>query len=119
MGSPTRSSAIAHDTVDLVHGQHLGSALHTPFAVVFVILTIYLFFKLPAEYGWYAAGSMLVASASPNLDSLERYGLACFPLAIAAACLTERRLALRAVLTGMGALLTTFALLAFLGLYVP
>jgi hypothetical protein len=112
-------TTLLHDAKDLVHGQHLGTALHAPFMVVFLVLTVYIFFRLPASYGWYAAATMAVAITAPNLDSLERYGLACFPLAIAAGCLTERTLALRLVLSGMGALLAVFSLLAFLGLYVP
>jgi hypothetical protein len=112
-------ATLLHDTSDLVHGHHLGTALHAPFAALFVILTIYLFFRLPAAYGLYAAATMAVALTAPNLDSLERYGLACFPLAIAAGCLTERPMVQRVVLSGMGALLAAYALLAFLGLYVP
>ncbi|MHB8244808.1 MAG: mannosyltransferase family protein [Acidimicrobiales bacterium] len=111
--------ALFHDAVDLAHGRHLGTALHAPFLVAFVILTAYLFRRLPSSYGWYAVATMAVAITAPNLDSLERYGLACFPLTIAAACLIESKLLQRAVFAGMGALLSAFALLAFLGLYVP
>lgn len=110
---------VEHEFHDLFNGVHLGSSLHAPFVVVFVVLTIYLFFRLPAAYGWYAAATMAVAVTAPNLDSFERYGLACFPLAIAAACLTENRSAERVVLAGLGATLACLATLAFLSLYVP
>ncbi len=112
-------STLFHDLVDLVHGHHVGSALHAPFVVVFVLLTIYLFFRLPAAYGWYAAATMAVALTAHNLDGLERYGLSCFPLAIAAACLMKPRWAERTVLAGLGAMVTVLAALTFLGLYVP
>ncbi|MHB1988409.1 MAG: mannosyltransferase family protein [Acidimicrobiales bacterium] len=112
-------ATLFHDAADLVGGHDLGTALHAPFAVAFVVLTAYLFFRLPASYGWYAAATMAVAITAPNLDSLERYGLACFPLAIAVACLTEHPFVQRAVLSGLAASLAGYALLAFLGLYVP
>lgn len=104
---------------DLARGVHLGSSLHAPFAILCLALTIYLFFRLPASYGCYAAVTMLVAITAPNLDSLERYALACFPLAVALGCLTERRLAQWLVFSVAGALLAAVSLLAFLGIYVP
>lgn len=110
---------IAHDAWDLAHGVHLGTAMHALFAVAFVVLTVYCFMKLPAAYGWYAAATMAVALTAPNLDSLERYGLACFPLVIALGCLARRRLSFFVLLSGTAAALGAFALLAFVGLYVP
>ena len=58
-------------------------------------------------------------SSSANLDSLERYALGCFPFAIAAAMLTRSRSIFWAVISLSGALLLAYALLAFLGAYVP
>lgn len=107
------------DGRDLLSGHHLGTALHAPFLVAFIALTIYLFFRLPAAYGWYALATMAVAATAPNLDSLERYGLACFPLSIALACLLGRGSAERVVLGGMATVLFAIACLAFAGLYVP
>jgi hypothetical protein len=111
-------ATLAHDTGDLLGGHHFGTALHAPFAVLFVLLTVYLLFRLPAAYGWYAVATMVVALTARNLDGLERYALACFPLAVGAACLTRPRWAERTLLTGLAAAVTVFALLAFLGLYV-
>lgn len=110
---------LAHDLADLVSVHHLGIAVHGPFAIAFVALTVYMFFRLPASYGWYAAATMVVALTAPNLTSLERYGLACFPLSVAVGCLIENRLARDTVMACMGAVLLAFAVLAFLGLYVP
>lgn len=110
---------LAHDAADLARGHHVGTALHAPFVVAFFVLTIYLLARLPAAYGWYAAATLVVAVTAHNLDSFERYGLACFPFAVAAACSCRRPLAERTLLTGTAVMMTALALLAFLGVYVP
>ncbi len=110
---------MVHDGRDLLGGHHLGTAMHAPFAIAFVLLTVYLFFRLPAAYCWYAAVTVGVALTASNLDSLERYGLACFPLAIGVGLLIEHRRTRWIVLPAMGALLAALATLAFLGKYVP
>lgn len=112
-------TTLARDAHDFVRGAHLGTAQHAPWAVVMVVLAVYLFLKLPVSYGGYAAATLVVALSAPNLDSLERYGMACFPFAIAVAMLTGRRSVRWAVLALAGSLLTVYGLLAFLGLYVP
>jgi hypothetical protein len=110
---------IAHDTVDLVHDQHLGTALHAPWAIVFVVLAIVLFRRWPSSYGAYATLTLAVTLTAPNLTSFERYSLGCFPFALAAASLTQRRDVCWAALALSGALLAGYALLAFLGIYIP
>ena len=75
--------------------------------------------KLPASYGWYAVATLAVALTASNLDSLERYGLGCFPFVVAAAMLTKGRGTFLAVIALSGSLLVTYAMLAFLGVYVP
>jgi len=110
---------LGHDLSDLVHRVHLGTALHAPFAVVLVVLAVVAFVRWPASYGAYAAVTLAVALSAPNLDSLERYGLGCFPFALALASLATRREVRWAVLAGSGALLAAFSVLAFLGAYVP
>jgi hypothetical protein len=87
--------------------------------VLLVLLAAFLLWKLPASYGWYAVATLAVAITAPNLDSLERYGLGCFPFVIAAAMLTRRRNTYWAVVAFSGALLVAYAMLAFLGAYVP
>ena len=109
----------ARDTRDVLHGVHLGTAQHAPWAVLLVLLAAFLLWKLPASYGWYAVATLAVAITAPNLDSLERYGLGCFPFVIAAAMLTRRRNTYWAVVAFSGALLVAYAMLAFLGAYVP
>jgi hypothetical protein len=104
---------------DLVHGTHLGAAEHVFWAVLLLLLAAFILWKLPASYGWYTVALVAVVLTGSNLDSLERYGLGCFPFVIAAAMLTSGRNTYRAVIGLSGALLVTYAMLAFLGIYVP
>ena len=81
----------ARDVRDLVHGdaprhgraRSVGGAARAARA--------FILWKLPASYGWYAVATLAVALTASNLDSLERYGLGCFPFVIAAAMLTRGR----------------------------
>ena len=82
-------TTVAHDTADLFRGVHLGTAQHAPWAVLLVLLAAFILWKLPASYGWYAVATLAVALTASNLDSLERYGLGCFPFVVAAAMLTK------------------------------
>lgn len=110
---------LARDAGDLARGTHLGTALHAPWVVVLVALAVLLLFRWPASYGAYAVVTLAVALTAHNLDSLERYGLGCFPFALALAGLTRRPQLARALFAAAGALLAAYAVLAFLGLYVP
>ena len=77
------------------------------------------FRRLPVSYAAFAAAVLVVAVASSNLDSFERYALSGFPLVIAASTLTSRRGVERIVLLLAGAGLAGYSLLAFLGVFVP
>ncbi len=110
---------IARDIGDLVDGIHLGVGEHAIWAVLFALLCLYILWKLPASYGWYAVATLAVVLTASNLSSLERYGLGCFPLVIAGGMLTRGRNTFKAVLGISGLLLVTFSVLSFLGLYVP
>jgi hypothetical protein len=110
---------IGNDTRDLLHGVHLGTALHAPWAIVLILLVVVLFRSWPLSYAAYASVTLLVALTAPNLTSLERYGLGCFPFALAITTLTGRRRVHWAVLAASSALLVAYGLLAFLGVYVP
>jgi hypothetical protein len=110
---------VGRDIYYLVHGSHLGVAEHGLWALLFVVLALYLVFSLPASYGWYAVVLLAVVLTASNLSSLERYGLDCFPFVIAGAMLTGRRPVYRAVLGLFGLGLVAFAMLAFIGIYVP
>lgn len=108
-----------HDALDIVHRTHLGTAQHLAWAAVLVVLTCYLLWRVPARYSWYAVATLAVALSARNLDSFERYGLGCFPFAVAVALLLGRQSLRWGVFALAGCLLTAYALLAFLGLYVP
>jgi hypothetical protein len=106
----------AHQLLD---GADLGSGLHFPWAIGFLVLVVVCFRRFPASYGAFAAVVLLVALSAGNLDSLERYGLSAFPIVIALASLLRwswlERTALALAASGM----TVYATLAFLGSYVP
>ena len=88
----------------MAHGHHLGSAAHIPWVVVSVVLVVLAFRRLPVSYGAFAAAVLVVALASSNLDSFERYALGAFPLVVAASTLTVRRpveLAVLALVLGL------------------
>ncbi|MGA3216042.1 MAG: mannosyltransferase family protein [Acidimicrobiales bacterium] len=110
---------VAHDIHDLVHGSHLGVAEHGLWAVLFVLLALYVLKNLPAAYAWYVVAFLAVALTAANLSSLERYGLGCFPFVVAGAMLTKRASTYRIAAGLCGVLLVTLAMLAFLGIYVP
>ena len=97
----------------------VGTALHVPWLVVFVLLVVVVFRRWPLSYGLFAAVVVASAITSENLDSLERYALLAFPLVLAAADLTASRLVERIVFVLLPAGLFAYATLAFCGLYVP
>ncbi len=109
----------AHDAGDLMRGTHLGTAEHAFWAVLLLLLAAFVFRRLPAAYGWYTAAVLAVVLTASNLESLERYGLGCFPFFIAGALATKSRRTYRVVVGASGLLLLAYAALAFLGKYVP
>jgi len=112
-------SALLHEARGILHGQHVGSALHVPWAIAFVLLAAVSWRRWPASYGAFASAVLLVALTSKNLDSLERYALGAFPLVLAIATLTSDDRLERAWLTLSAAAMEGYALLAFLNAYVP
>ena len=80
---------------------------------------MFIVWRLPAAYGWYTVAVLAVVLTASNLASLERYGLGCFPFFIAAAMLTKARKSYAAVIGLSGSMLFAYAMLAFLGKYVP
>jgi hypothetical protein len=112
-------TALFHEARGALHGQHVGSALHVPWAVVFIGLAAVCFRRWPASYGAFAAVVLLIALTSKNLDSLERYGLGAFPLVLVIAELTTDRRVERAWAALSATALAGYALLAFLNAYVP
>jgi len=103
----------------LAGGADLGSGLHFPWAIGFLVLLVVCFRRWPASYGAYAAAVLLVALSAGNLDSLERYGLSAFPLVLALAGIVRAGWLERTALALAACGLTIYATLAFLGAYVP
>ncbi|HEX2850829.1 MAG TPA: mannosyltransferase family protein [Acidimicrobiales bacterium] len=110
---------LAHAGSDLLSGRDLGSGLHLPWAILFVGLLVVLYRRWPASYALFATVIVAVAVSASNLDSLERYGLSAFPLALALADLVRPPWAERAVFALAASGMAIYATLAFLGAYVP
>ena len=75
----------------MVGPEAMGDGLHIPFAVAFVVLLVLVWRWWPASYGLFATAVLLVALGADNLNSLERYALSAFPLALALAGATRTR----------------------------
>ncbi|HEY5109858.1 MAG TPA: glycosyltransferase 87 family protein [Acidimicrobiales bacterium] len=111
--------AMWHDSVDALHGHHLGSALHIPWVLVCVALAVVAWRRLPRSYAAFSVAVLVVSLSSANLDSFERYALGAFPLVVAASTCTSRRPVELVVLVASGAAMAGYATLAFLGIVVP
>ncbi len=112
-------SAMVHNASAVLHGHHLGSALHVPWVLLCLVLLVVAFRRLPVSYGAFAAAVLAVSLTTSNLDSFERYALGAFPLVVAASTLTARRWVEVAVLVASGAAMGGYAYLAFVGVVVP
>ncbi len=110
---------ISHALRGLFNGHAVGTGLHVPWLAIIVVLLVVCFRTWPASYSAFAAASIGAAALSSNLDSLERYALAAFPLVLVVATLTRDRRIERALLVLSGSAMTVYALLAFFHAYVP
>jgi hypothetical protein len=104
---------------DLVGPERFGDGLHIPFAIAFAVLLIMTCRQWPASYGVYAAVVLVMAMSATNLNSLERYALNAFPLAMTLGVVLRppRRERIGLAICASG--LLSLAALAFLGVYVP
>jgi hypothetical protein len=112
-------SAMWRNADSLLHGHHVGSALHIPWVLLCVVLLILAFRRLPLSYGLFAAAVLAVSLTTANLDSFERYALGAFPLVVVASTLTGRRWVEWSVLAASAVAMAGYAYLAFLGVVVP
>ena len=110
---------VAHALTGAFHGSHLGTALHLPWIAGTLVLLVVAFRRLPVSYGLLAAAAMAVALSGSNLDSYERYAFAAFPLLFAAATFMRSTRVMTAVIVVCAAGMTGYAVLTFLGAYVP
>jgi hypothetical protein len=112
-------SSMWHNASAVLHGHHLGSALHIPWVVLCIVLLVLAYRRLPASYAAFATAVVAVSLTSSNLDSFERYALGAFPLVITASTLTARRWVEITVLVLSGAAMAAYTVAALFGLVVP
>jgi hypothetical protein len=99
--------------------ERFGDGLHIPFAIVFVALLVLTFRWWPVSYGIFAAIVLAAALGAENLNSLERYGLNAFPLALSLAVLAKNAKTDRVVVTVLAGGVVALSALAWTGAYVP
>jgi hypothetical protein len=104
---------------DAFGDERLGDGLHMPFAVGMVLLAVLAFWRLPLADALFAAILVFSALAAENLNSIERYGLAAFPLIVVLAVEVRRFRLEQAALVITAATMSTLGALAFAGAYVP
>ena len=96
-----------------------GELLHGGAAVILVFLLVVAVRKLSLDLWVYAVPSTILLLAAENLNSMERYALAVFPLVIAAGIVSHRSLLRRWLPTASAVALTVLTVLALNGIYVP
>jgi len=104
---------------DLFGGDRFGSGLHIVWIAASAVLVVVLARRLPASYSAYAATAVVLALTARNLDSFERYAMSTFPLLIGVAFVTAKPPVDRVVSALAAGGLVGYAVLAFLGSYVP
>jgi hypothetical protein len=118
-GTVSPFTSVGHAFHELFSGDRIGYGLHAITAVVIVVLVLVVARRLPLSYTVYSAASVLVALCARNLDSIERYSLATFPLVIGAAMLLRRPTWERTAMLLLAGGLVAAAMLAFTGALVP
>lgn len=96
-----------------------GELLHFLTAVGLIALAVVAARKLSRPMALYAVPSVVLLLAAENLNSLERYALAAFPLVIAAAVVSRHRPLDRWIVGASSAGMVCLTTLAFHGVYVP
>jgi len=118
-GTVSPLTSVGHAFHELFSGDRIGYGLHAITAVVVVALVVVVARRLPLSYTVYSAASVLLALCARNLDSVERYSLATFPLVIAAGLVLRRPAVERTALLLIAGGLAAAAMLAFTGALVP
>jgi hypothetical protein len=104
---------------DLFGGDRFGSGLHIVWIAASALLVVVLARHLPASYAAYGGAAVVLALTANNLDSFERYALSTFPLIIGVALVTRSPRVDRAAQALAAGGLVGYAVLAFMGTYVP
>ncbi len=103
----------------MLGSNRLSDGLHIPFALAFVVLLVLTFRWWPLSYGIFSAIILCAALGAENLNSLERYGINAFPLALTLAVATKNPLSDRVVTTVLAGGVVALSALAWTGAYVP
>lgn len=104
----------------LLGADAMKSGLHVPFVIGFTILFVIVARKLPLSYAGFVVVIALLTLSAENLNSLERYGMNAFPLAIAMAMLIRRDERVQwATFSIFGATFLGLTALALSASYVP
>ncbi len=108
------------DGMSQMLGSHrFSDGLHIPFALAFVVLLALTFRWWPVSYGIFSAIILCAALGAQNLNSLERYGINAFPLALTLAVATKHPLSDRVVTAILAGGVVALSALAWTGAYVP
>ena len=100
------------------HGD-TGELLHFGAGALLVALAVVAAMRLSRPLSLYAGASVVLLLAAENLNSLERYALAAFPLVVAAAIVSRHRWLDSWLVGACGAGMVCLTILAFHGVYVP
>ena len=103
----------------MLGSNRLSDGLHIPFALAFVVLLVLTFRWWPLSYGIFSAIILCAALGAENLNSLERYGINAFPLALTLAVATKNPLSDRVVTTVLAGGVVALSALVWTGAYVP
>ena len=109
---------ISRALVDGARGD-AGELLHAGAAVILVFLLVVAVRKLSTDLWVYAVPSTMLLFAAENLNSMERYALAVFPLVIAAGIVSDASMLRRWLPTASAVAMTSVTILALNGIYVP
>ena len=105
---------------DITGTQSLADGLHLPFALAFIVLVVMCWKWLPKSYAAYSTVVVAVSISAGNWNSLERYTLNAFPVAIALALWTVKRPKLwEPVLVVCTVGVALLSALSFAAAYVP
>ncbi len=110
---------LIHRAISGAGNHQLGTTLHLPWLLLFLLLLIPMARRLPASYTAWSALALVSTLAGSNLASVERYCWSAFPFVLIAASLVSNRQLWRGVLAVSSALLVVYASWAFLLFFVP
>jgi hypothetical protein len=110
---------LIHRAISGAGNHQLGTTLHLPWLLLFLLLLIPMARRLPASYTVWSALALVSALAGSNLASVERYCWSAFPFIFVGAALLSYRPLWRGVFALSSALLVVYASFAFLQFFVP